>query len=37
MPLIGVMGEDNNIYYGFGYSGEGVVWSQAAGEIIGQL
>jgi gamma-glutamylputrescine oxidase len=37
MPLIGVMGEYNNIYYGVGYSGEGVVWSQAAGEIISQL
>jgi len=24
MPLIGVMGEYNNIYYGVGYSGEGV-------------
>ena len=33
MPLIGVMGE-YNIYYRVGYSGEGVVWSQAAGEII---
>ncbi len=37
MPLIVVMGEYNNIYYGVGYSGEGVAWSQAFGEIISQL
>ena len=37
MLLIGVMGEYNNIYYGVGCSGEGVVWLQAAGEIISQL
>ena len=37
VTLIGVMVEYKNIYYGVGYSGEGVVWSQAAGEIISQL
>lgn len=37
LPLIGVMGEHKNIYYGVGYTGEGVVWTQVAGEIISQL
>jgi len=35
--MIGVMGEYSNIYYVVGYSGEGVVWLQEAGEIISQL
>ena len=30
-------GPDKNIFYGIGYSGEGVVLSQLAGKIISQL
>ncbi|MCF8070144.1 MAG: FAD-binding oxidoreductase [Desulfobacterales bacterium] len=37
LPLIGVMGEHKNIYYGVGYSGEGLCWTQVAGKIISQL
>lgn len=37
VPAIGVMGEAKNIFYGLGYSGEGVVWAQLAGKIISQL
>ncbi len=36
-PTIGVMGDNQNIYYGVGYSGHGLSWSQLAGKIIGQL
>jgi glycine/D-amino acid oxidase-like deaminating enzyme len=36
-PTIGVMGVHENIYYGAGYSGHGVSWSQLAGKIISQL
>ena len=36
-PTIGVMGVKKNIFYGVGYSGHGVSWSQLAGKIIGQL
>ncbi len=36
-PTIGVMGENRNIFYGLGYSGHGVSWSQLAGKIISQL
>jgi gamma-glutamylputrescine oxidase len=37
LPLVGVTGEHKNIYFGVGYTGEGVVWTQVAGEIISQL
>lgn len=37
LPSIGVTGPNRNIYYGLGYSGEGVVLTQLAGKIIGQL
>ncbi len=37
LPSIGVMGDAKNIYYGVGYSGEGLGWAQLAGKIIGQL
>lgn len=36
-PTIGVMGDKKNIFYGVGYSGHGVSWSQLAGKIISQL
>jgi glycine/D-amino acid oxidase-like deaminating enzyme len=36
-PTIGVTGDNRNIYYGVGYSGHGVSWSQLAGKIISQL
>jgi len=36
-PTIGVMGLNKNIFYGVGYSGHGVSWSQLAGKIISQL
>jgi glycine/D-amino acid oxidase-like deaminating enzyme len=36
-PTIGCMGDNRNIYYGVGYSGHGVSWSQLAGKIISQL
>jgi len=37
LPTIGVMGDAKNIYYGVGYSGEGLGWTQLAGKIISQL
>ena len=37
IPAIGVTGPNKNIFYGLGYSGEGVVFSQLAGMIISQL
>lgn len=37
LPSIGVTGPNRNIYYGLGYSGEGVVLTQLAGKIISQL
>ena len=37
LPSIGVTGPNKNIYYGLGYSGEGVVLTQLAGKIISQL
>ena len=36
-PTIGVRGANKNIFYGVGYSGHGVSWSQLAGKIISQL
>lgn len=36
-PTIGVTGVKKNIFYGVGYSGHGVSWSQLAGKIISQL
>lgn len=36
-PTIGVRGANRNIFYGVGYSGHGVSWSQLAGKIISQL
>lgn len=36
-PTMGVMGDHKNVYYGVGYSGHGVSWTQLAGKIIGQL
>ncbi len=36
-PTIGVTGAKKNIYYGVGYSGHGVSWSQLAGKMISQL
>lgn len=36
-PVIGVMGDYNNIYYGVGYSGHGVSWTQLAGKAIAEL
>ncbi|MGD8761168.1 MAG: FAD-binding oxidoreductase [Desulfobacteraceae bacterium] len=36
-PTIGVMGDKKNIFYGVGYSGHGVSWSQLSGKIISQL
>jgi glycine/D-amino acid oxidase-like deaminating enzyme len=36
-PTIGVRGANKNIFYGLGYSGHGVSWSQLAGKIISQL
>ncbi len=37
LPAIGVTGPNRNIFYGLGYSGEGVALSQLAGKIISQL
>jgi gamma-glutamylputrescine oxidase len=37
LPAFGVMGDHKNIYYGVGYSGEGVCWSQVAGKLISHL
>ncbi|MCF8066953.1 MAG: FAD-binding oxidoreductase [Desulfobacterales bacterium] len=37
LPLIGVLGEYKNIFYGVGYSGEGICWANLAGKIISQL
>jgi glycine/D-amino acid oxidase-like deaminating enzyme len=36
-PTIGLRGAHKNIFYGVGYSGHGVSWSQLAGKIISQL
>ena len=37
LPLMGVTGDYENIYYSVGYSGEGVCWANLAGKIISQL
>ncbi len=37
LPLIGVTGDPKNVFYGVGYSGEGMGWSQLAGKIISEL
>ena len=37
LPLIGVLGDHSNIFYGVGYSGEGICWANLAGKIISQL
>jgi glycine/D-amino acid oxidase-like deaminating enzyme len=36
-PSVGVLGDHANLYYAVGFSGEGVVMTQLAGKIIGQL
>ncbi|MCF8069492.1 MAG: FAD-binding oxidoreductase [Desulfobacterales bacterium] len=36
-PAFGVMGDHKNIYYGVGYSGDGVTWAQVAGKTISRL
>jgi glycine/D-amino acid oxidase-like deaminating enzyme len=36
-PSIGVLGEERNLYYAVGFSGEGVVMTQVAGKLIAQL
>jgi glycine/D-amino acid oxidase-like deaminating enzyme len=37
VPSVGMLGENPNIFYALGYSGEGVVLSQVAGRIINEL
>jgi len=37
IPLIGRTGKYNNIYYGMGYNGHGMPWSQVVGNIISEL
>jgi gamma-glutamylputrescine oxidase len=34
IPLMGVRGEDRNIYYAIGYSGHGVVLANVAGQVL---
>lgn len=37
VPSVGVLGDEGNIFYAVGYSGEGIVLSQVAGKIISDL
>jgi glycine/D-amino acid oxidase-like deaminating enzyme len=37
LPSIGILGDNKNIFYAVGYSGEGVVLTQVAGKIINEL
>ena len=37
LPSVGVLGENKNILYAVGYTGEGVVLTQVAGKIINEL
>jgi len=36
-PSVGMLGDNNNIYYGVAYNGEGVAFGQTAGRIITDL
>ncbi|RJP25707.1 MAG: FAD-dependent oxidoreductase [Candidatus Abyssobacteria bacterium SURF_5] len=36
-PSVGVLGDDNNLFYGVAYNGEGVAFGQTAGRIIAEL
>lgn len=37
VPSVGLLGDERNIFYAVGYSGEGIVLSQVAGKIINDL
>jgi len=37
VPSVGTLGDENNLFYGVAYNGEGVAFAQTAGRIIAEL